>query len=142
MHVACHGAWKVEELAALRDRAEQRVVAARAFLLLVEPHGAAFGVASCALHRAVEVQGDARGAECAQTLYNELGGQAAYFGDAGGIGAGERAADSGHARQALEPKRTLDHLVVLVVAHVAQLAVAEQQMHNEHHHDEVMAIER
>ena len=45
----------VEHLVGLGDGAEQGVVAARTFLLLVEPHGGAFGMAPGAQHRPVEV---------------------------------------------------------------------------------------
>ena len=47
----------VEHLVGLGDGAEQGVVAACPFLVLVEPHGGAFGMAPGAQHRPVEAQG-------------------------------------------------------------------------------------
>jgi hypothetical protein len=46
----------IEDLVCLRNGTKQGVVAARALLFLVETHRRAFGVASCAQHRTVEVK--------------------------------------------------------------------------------------
>lgn len=63
---------QVEELAGLRDRAEQRVVAAGALALPVVADGTALGMASGAQHRAIEVDRDSRELLLAKTLDHEV----------------------------------------------------------------------
>ena len=46
---------EIEDLASLGNGTEQRVIAARSFLLLVEAHGGPFRVPRRGLHGAVEV---------------------------------------------------------------------------------------
>ena len=104
----------VEHLVGLGDGAEQGVVAARAFLLLVEPDCGAFGVACGAEHRPVEVEGDAREPLGHQALDDHCCRLGAYVADALCIGAGERAAHRGHVRQSLQAEYALDHLVIAV----------------------------
>ena len=104
----------VEHLVGLGDGAEQGVVAACAFHLLVEPDCGAFGVARGAEHRPVEVEGDAREPLGHQVLDDHRCRLGAYVADALCVGAGERAAHRGHVRQSLQAEHALDHLVVAV----------------------------
>ena len=91
----------VEHLVGLSDGAEQWVVAARALLRLVEPHGGAFGMAPGAQHRPVEVERDACEPFGLQALEDHRCRLGADVSDAALVGTAERAADGGHVRQSL-----------------------------------------
>ena len=63
---------EIEDLTGLGDGAEQGIVTAGPFLLLVEAHGRPFRVPHRGLNGAIEVQGDPRQGQLRQTLEEEF----------------------------------------------------------------------
>ena len=47
----------------------------------------------------------------------------------------------GHVRQSFQTEIPLDHLVITVI-HVAQPPVSDDQVHDQQHHDHVVAVNR
>ena len=130
----------IENLVCLRNGTKQRVVAARTFLFPIETHRRAFGMASCAQHRSVEVKRHARKLLGQQAFNDQVSRFISDFLDDYLIRATECAADGGHIRQTLQTQHTLDHLVIAIVVHIAQLAVPNDQMHDQQYHDHVVAV--
>ena len=132
----------VEDLVGLGDGAKEGVVAARALLFLVEAHCRSFGMTPGAQHRPVVIERHSRKSFVYQTLYDQVSRFTSYFGDTLFIRTGERAADRGHVRQPLQTENPFDHLVITVVLHVSQPPVSDDQVHDQQHHDHVMAVNR
>ena len=132
----------VEHLVGLGDGAEQRVVAARALLRLVESHGGAFGMARSAQHRPVEVEGDAREPFGHQALDDHRRRLGADVADAALVGTAERAADGGHVGQSLQAEHALDQLIISVVVEVSQSSMSDDEMHDQQHHHDVVSVDR
>ena len=138
-----HIAWAmmhVENLTRLGDGGEQWIIAAGAFLLLVETHRGALRVTPSALHRAIEVRRHSSKPELTQAFEDEVTILCTQVRDAAIIGPRERPAHRGDFRQMLEPQQPLDHLVIVIVLRIAKLAESQQQMHNQHHHDDRVTV--
>ena len=131
---------EVEDLVSLRDGGEQWVVASQPFLLLVETHRRAFAMALGAEHRAVEIQSDSSAVLSGEAVEDEAAVDAAQSMDAGGVGAGQTAADGGDVGEAVQSQRSFDHLIVAVVLDIAQVTKAEKSVNDEQQDDEVMFV--
>ena len=132
----------IEDLARLRHGAEQRVVAARPFLGLAVADGAALGMPLRVDDRAIEVQREPGELEAVQPVLHELAAEGADLGHAAGIGLPERATDRGDVRQPREAQEPPEEGIVPVVAGIAELAIAQEQVHDEQEDDEVVAEDR
>ena len=132
----------IEDLVGLGDGAKEGIVAAGAFFLLVESHCRAFGMAPCTQHRPVEVQRHRRKSLNRQALHDQMPRLDLHFADALCICTGERAAERGHVRQSLQTENPFDHRVIAIVVHVSQAPVSDDEMHDQQHHDHVMAVNR
>ena len=132
----------VEHLVGLGNGAKQGVVAARPFLVLVEPYCRAFGMAPGAQHRAVEVERYARESFGHQALHDHSARLDSDFADALCICTGERAADGGHVRQSLQAKHPFDQFIITVVVQVSQSSMSDDEMHDQQHHHDVVAVNR
>ena len=95
-----------------------------------------------AQHRPVEIHRHPRQPLDRQALHDQMSRFTLHFDDTLSICAGERAADRGHVRQSLQTESALDHLVITVGVHVAQPPVSDDQVHDQKHHDHVMAVNR
>ena len=132
----------IEDLVGLGDGAKEGVVAARALLFLVETHCGSFGMPPGAQHRPVVIERHSRKSLVYQTLHDQMSRFTSHFGDTLFICTGERPADRGHVRQPLQTENPFDHLVITVVVHVSQPPVSDDQMHDQQHHDHMMAVNR
>ena len=132
----------VEDLVGLGDGAKEGVVAARALLFLVEAHCGSFGVSPGTQHRPVVIERHSRKSLVYQTLYDQVSRFTSHFGDTLFIRTGERPAERGYVRQPLQTENPFDHFVITVVLHVSQPPVSDDQMHDQQHHDHVMAVNR
>ena len=117
------------------------VVAACTFLLLVEPHGGAFGVTPGAQHRPVEVERDAREPLGHQALDDHRRRFDADVADAAFVGTAERVADGGHVGQSLQAEHSLDQLIITVVLEVSQSSMSDDEMHDQQHHHDVVTVD-
>ena len=88
----------VEDLVGLGDGAKEGVVAACAFLFLVEADGGAFGMTPGAQHRPVVIERHPWKPLVRQALHDQASRFTSHFGDALFIRTGERAADRGYIR--------------------------------------------
>ena len=132
----------IEDLVGLGDGAKEGVVAARALLFLVEAHCSPFGMTPGAQHRPVVIERHSRKPLDHQTLHDQMSRFTSHFSDTLFICTGERPADRGHVRQPLQTENPFDHLVITVVLHVAQPPVSDNQVHDQQHHDRVIAVNR
>src|SRR6202163_1450642 len=121
----------IEDLTGLRYRAEQRIVAALALLVAIEPDGGALGIAAGGDHRAVEIHRQATQTESGQPLSNELPAQLPQSRHSLEIGRGQQTTDGGHIRQALQAQHSLHHGIIAVVPQITELAKAQQQVNDE-----------
>lgn len=141
MHIA-RPVQDIEDLARLRDGAEQRVVAAGPFLGLAVADGAALGMALRVEDRPIEVQREPGELEAAQPVLHELAAEGADLGHAAGIGLPERATDRGDVGQPREAQQAPEERIVAVVAGIAELPIAQEQVDDEQEDDEVVAEDR
>lgn len=138
----CRAVPDIEHLAGLGNAAEQRVVAALAFLLAIEAYCAALGKAPGGNDRAVEVQGDPCQAQGPQSRAHQLAIDLAQLLDTARVHPGQGAAHRGDIRQARDPQQALHQWIVLVITHVLQATVAEQQVDDQQHRHHAMAEDR
>ena len=132
----------IQDLICLGDRTEERIVAACPFLLLVEAHCRSLGMAARAQHGTVEVQRDSCQPFPRQTFDHQVSRYGPDFLDADLVRAAQRAADRGGIRQTLEAKQSFDHLVVTIVVDIPQSPVSDNQMHNQQHQHDMVAVDR
>ena len=119
---------KVQYLSRLRQRAEEGIVAAGSFLLLVESHCRAFRMALGRLDGTIEVQCDPRQAELGDPFQNKISQQPAEFGDRLLVCASQHPTDRGDIRKAAEPEYTLHQRVVAVVLYISQFTKPKYDM--------------
>jgi hypothetical protein len=122
---------EIQHLSGLGQGAEQRIVTAGPFLLLVEPHGGPFGTSAGGLHRAVEVQGDAGKVELTEPLENQILQQRAEMADGGGVHLAEHSAEGGHVGQAFRAQQAFHQGLVTVAAAVAEFPEAQKEMEDQ-----------
>jgi hypothetical protein len=132
----------IEDLPGLGDGAKQRVVAALPFLLPIEADSCALGEAASGKNRAVEVQRDAGQPQFAELIQHPLPEKAAQIGDTGLIQPRQRPADGGDIWQALQSQQAAHHGIILVVGHVLEPAVAQQEVDDQQQHDDAVAEDR
>ena len=132
----------IKDLVCLGNGTKQRVIAARTLLFLVEAHRRSLGVAPGAQHRTIEVQRHSCKPLGRQAFNYQVSRFTPDFLDAYLIRATERAANRGYIRQTLEAKQPLDHLVITIVVHIPQPPVSNDQMHDQQHQNDVMAVNR
>jgi hypothetical protein len=126
---------KSEDLAGLGDSAKQGIITPLAFLFAVEADGGPFRIAIGAEHRAIEVEGDpsqSQGGEPHQYQSAEEAPKAAhtFF-----VRARQHPRQRGDVWQTRESQDTGDQGIIVVIADMAEIAVAEQRMDNEQQHD-------
>ncbi len=93
-------------------------------------------------HGAIEVQSEPGESELLQAVAYELTAEGGHLGHAAGVGLPEGATDGGDVRQAGEAQQPPEEGVVAVVAGIAELAIAQEQVHDEQEDDEVVAEDR
>ena len=130
----------IEHLPGLSDCAEQRVVAALPLLQAIEAHSGAFGVAAGSNHRPIEVQSHTPQTEKGQTLLDRLPIQLSNLNNATSVGRRKQATHGGDIGQTIEPQCSLYHGVIAVVARIAQVAIAKQEVNDEAEHGQAMIV--
>lgn len=133
MHVA-GTVRQVEDLAGLGDGAQQRVVASLASPLVVKAHGNAFCEAAGGLHDAVEVQRQHGQPENPEPLQYQRPHRVPAALHATFVGCGEGPRYRARVRQGTQAQDPQHQGIVPIVAGVAQLSVAEQEMDDELQH--------
>ena len=121
----------VEDLACLSDGTEEREVAAKPFVSGIESDRSTLCPAICVDHGAVKIERHARQAQLAQAIQDQTSDQPAELLNTRRIESRQHPAHRRHVGQSLEPENSLDHRVVPVEANVAQVAVSEQQVHDQ-----------
>ena len=91
-------------------------------------------------YRAVEVERDARQAVLGKAVEHQLVVERAQALDAGRIDGAQSSADGGDGGQMAQAHGAFDHVVVGVVLDIAQMTKAEQEVDDEHQHDDVMGV--
>lgn len=122
----------IEYLAGLGDRTEQRVIAALILPFRIETNRAAFREAAGRQYRTIEVQHAPAQPEGSQSFANQFPIQRPQPIGAGCVQAGQGAAQGRRIQQPRQTKKPLDHWIVVIIAAIAQLAISEQQMDNQH----------
>src|SRR5215210_2808884 len=130
----------IEHLSGLSNCAEQGVVAALALLQALEAYSCAFAVAAGSNHRAIEVQGHAPQTEKGQPILDRLPIQLSDLRNAASVCRREQATHGGDIGQTIEPQNPLHHGVITVVAGIAQLAIAEQEVNDEAQHGQAVIV--
>jgi len=97
---------KVEHLQRLGDGAEQRIVAACAFLLLVKANCGAFRVTFRRLNRSIEVESDAGRSHATEAREDHLSQQTTKSAHGLGVRFPQHTADGGHVGESLHPQET------------------------------------
>jgi hypothetical protein len=135
-----HIAWPmmgIKNLTALRNSAEQRVVAPGPFLLIVIPDGRPLGVTPAGDHRAIEVQGDPCQPLMFKTLQDEGAIQLLKVGDAARISPTEHPTHRADMRQPAQPQGSSDQRVLSVAINIAQSPIAQHQVKDHQQGDAV-----
>ena len=121
----------IEDLPALSDRTEQGVVAALAFLALVEAAGDSLGAALGGNDAAIEIQSDPAEGFLSQTFENDFAHQILEFGYGPLVGAIEHAADRRYARNRSHAQDALDDRVVAIEIDIANIPESDQSVDHE-----------
>ena len=132
----------IEHLTGLGDSTKQRVVATLPFLLLVKTHRRAFGETTGGQYSAVEVQCDAGQPQRTELFQHPLTAESAQMGDTAVIPARQCPADSRHIRQAIQSQQAAHHGIVLVIAHILESAITQQEMDSQQQNDDAVTIDR
>ena len=130
----------IKNLTGLSQRAEQRVVAALAFLLPVEANRGALGKATRGNNRAVKIESDPWQPLLARPINYQLPVQLAQIVNSAEIHPRQSAAQRsyiGHPGYAQYPPY---HRVVLVIAHILQSPIPNRQVNNQYQHDQPVAV--
>ena len=130
---------KIEKLSGLCDGAKQRIVAAGALLVLVEPHRRALGVALGGLNRTIKIQCHPRQLFALKCLQHHATGQLPDLFNPIGIHLDKGAAGSGHIRKPAQAHQPQHNRVVSVIIHFAQPAKSQQQVHDQQQYHQMPA---
>ena len=121
----------IENLARLSDGTKQRKIATFSFVSRIESDRSALCPSTGVDHRAVKVERHTGKAQLRQAFQDQLSYQPAKPLDTWEIESCQHPAHGRHIGQPFELEDSLDHRVVTVEADVSQVAISQQQMHDQ-----------
>jgi len=122
---------QIEDLTSLGNGAKERIVAAPAFVFLVESDGGVLRMPFGGEDGAIEVQSDASKGAGTQTQDNQFTAKSSKVLNAVLIGGSQDAADRGNIREHAQSKHAFDKRIVFVKPDVAQASISCEHVNDE-----------